>query len=40
MHQSTFKRGRGEMVAVPFIYAAEMPDEKYPLILKTGYQKQ
>lgn len=36
MHQTTFKRGRGEMVAVPFIYAAEMPDEQYPLILTTG----
>lgn len=36
MHQNTFKRGRGEMVAVPFVYAAEMPDDNYPLILTTG----
>ncbi|WP_165313381.1 formate dehydrogenase subunit alpha [Vibrio ziniensis] len=36
MHQNTFKRGRGEMVAVPFVYAAEMPDDEYPLILTTG----
>ncbi len=36
MHQTTFKRGRGEMVATPFIYAAEMPDDDYPLILTTG----
>ncbi len=36
MHETTFKRGRGEMVAVPFTYAAEMPDADYPLILTTG----
>ncbi len=28
--------GKGEMVAIPFRYAAELPDEEYPLILTTG----
>ncbi len=36
MHQETFTRGKGEMVAIPFRYAAELPDEEYPLILTTG----
>ncbi|MFH0227055.1 formate dehydrogenase subunit alpha [Vibrio furnissii] len=36
LHQTSFKRGRGEMVAVPFEYAAELPDDAYPLILTTG----
>ncbi|MGF1702645.1 formate dehydrogenase subunit alpha [Photobacterium makurazakiensis] len=36
MHQETFLRGKGEMAAVPFRYAAELPDEEYPLILTTG----
>ncbi|EKO3408208.1 formate dehydrogenase subunit alpha [Vibrio fluvialis] len=36
LHQTSFKRGRGEMVAVPFEYAAELPDDDYPLILTTG----
>lgn len=36
LHQTTFKRGKGEMVAVPFRYASELPDSEYPLILTTG----
>ncbi|WP_394245554.1 formate dehydrogenase subunit alpha [Vibrio astriarenae] len=36
MHQTQFTRGRGQMEAIPFRYAAEMPDEEYPLILTTG----
>ncbi|KLV03414.1 formate dehydrogenase [Photobacterium aquae] len=36
MHQDTFIRGKGEMAAVPFRYAAELPDEQYPMILTTG----
>ena len=36
LHQTTFKRGKGEMVAVPFRYAAELPDSEYPFILTTG----
>ena len=36
LHTETFTRGLGEMVAVPFRYAAELPDEEYPLVLTTG----
>ena len=36
MHTEQFTRGKGEMVAVPFRYAAELPDDEYPLILTTG----
>ncbi|MGR5261029.1 formate dehydrogenase subunit alpha [Vibrio astriarenae] len=36
MHQTQFTRGRGQMEAIPFRYAAELPDEEYPLILTTG----
>ncbi len=36
MHTQQFTRGKGEMVAVPFRYAAELPDDEYPLILTTG----
>ncbi|MGF1716539.1 formate dehydrogenase subunit alpha [Photobacterium chitinilyticum] len=36
MHQESFVRGKGEMVAIPFRYAAELPDDEYPLILTTG----
>ncbi len=31
-----FTRGRGQMEAIPFRYAAELPDEEYPLVLTTG----
>ncbi|CAK2150614.1 formate dehydrogenase subunit alpha [Vibrio crassostreae] len=36
MHQTQFTRGRGQMEAIPFRYAAELPDAKYPLVLTTG----
>ncbi|QUM86033.1 formate dehydrogenase subunit alpha [Moritella sp. 28] len=36
MHTEQFTRGKGEMVAIPFRYAAELPDDEYPLILTTG----
>ena len=36
MHTEQFTRGKGEMIAVPFRYAAELPDDEYPLILTTG----
>ncbi|MGR5064755.1 formate dehydrogenase subunit alpha [Photobacterium sp. DNB22_13_2] len=37
MHQENFVRGKkAEMVAVPFLYAAELPDEEYPMVLSTG----
>ncbi|GEA59059.1 formate dehydrogenase subunit alpha [Vibrio comitans] len=36
MHKEQFTRGRGQMEAIPFRYAAELPDEDYPLILTTG----
>ncbi|EIP0119022.1 formate dehydrogenase subunit alpha [Vibrio alginolyticus] len=36
MHQTQFTRGKGQMVGVPFRYAAELPDEEYPLVLTTG----
>ncbi|MFA0193231.1 formate dehydrogenase subunit alpha [Vibrio artabrorum] len=36
MHQTQFTRGRGQMAAIPFRYAAELPDEDYPLVLTTG----
>ncbi|MGF1873229.1 formate dehydrogenase subunit alpha [Photobacterium indicum] len=36
MHTSQFSRGKGEMAAIPFRYAAELPDAEYPLILTTG----
>ncbi|MGL6260762.1 formate dehydrogenase subunit alpha [Vibrio sp. WXL210] len=36
MHRTQFTRGRGQMEAIPFRYAAELPDEEYPLILTTG----
>ncbi|CAM4077514.1 formate dehydrogenase subunit alpha [Vibrio neonatus] len=36
MHKEQFIRGRGQMEAIPFRYAAELPDEEYPLILTTG----
>ncbi|WP_428772731.1 formate dehydrogenase subunit alpha [Vibrio sp.] len=36
MHQQQFIRGKAEMVAVEFSYAAELPDEDYPLVLTTG----
>ncbi|PMK00596.1 formate dehydrogenase subunit alpha [Vibrio sp. 10N.261.55.A7] len=36
MHQTQFTRGRGQMEAIPFRYAAELPDEDYPLVLTTG----
>ncbi|KHD26287.1 formate dehydrogenase [Vibrio caribbeanicus] len=36
MHQTQFTRGKGQMVGVPFRYAAELPDEDFPLVLTTG----
>ncbi|WP_117232781.1 formate dehydrogenase subunit alpha [Vibrio maerlii] len=36
MHRTQFTRGRGQMEAIPFRYAAELPDEEYPLVLTTG----
>ncbi|HIF9200116.1 TPA: formate dehydrogenase subunit alpha [Photobacterium damselae] len=36
MHEERFVRGKGEMAAVPFRYAAELPDEEFPLVLTTG----
>ncbi len=36
MHQTQFTRGKGLMVDVPFRYAAELPDEEFPLVLTTG----
>ncbi|MCC4854521.1 formate dehydrogenase subunit alpha [Vibrio splendidus] len=36
MHQTQFTRGRGQMEAIPFRYAAELPDSEYPLVLTTG----
>ncbi|MCA3906755.1 formate dehydrogenase subunit alpha [Vibrio vulnificus] len=36
MHQTQFTRGKGQMEAIPFRYAAELPDEEYPLVLTTG----
>ncbi len=36
MHQTQFTRGKGQMVGIPFRYAAELPDDEYPLVLTTG----
>ncbi|MEH0664689.1 formate dehydrogenase subunit alpha [Vibrio scophthalmi] len=36
MHQTQFSRGKGQMEAIPFRYAAELPDEEFPLVLTTG----
>ncbi|MDN3682894.1 formate dehydrogenase subunit alpha [Vibrio tapetis subsp. quintayensis] len=36
MHQTEFKRGLGEFAVVPFKYAAELPDDEYPMVLTTG----
>ncbi|PSW00128.1 formate dehydrogenase subunit alpha [Photobacterium lipolyticum] len=36
MHTEQFTRGKGVMAAIPFRYAAELPDEEYPLVLTTG----
>ncbi|MCG9664558.1 formate dehydrogenase subunit alpha [Vibrio mediterranei] len=36
MHKDQFVRGKGAMKAIPFEYAAELPDDEYPLILTTG----
>lgn len=36
MHQTQFTRGKGQMVGIPFRYAAELPDQDYPLVLTTG----
>lgn len=36
MHQMQFTRGKGQMEAIPFRYAAELPDDEYPLVLTTG----
>ncbi|EEZ00207.1 formate dehydrogenase-O major subunit [Vibrio sp. RC586] len=36
MHQMQFTRGKGQMEGIPFRYAAELPDDEYPLVLTTG----
>ncbi len=36
MHQDAFVSGKGHMAAVPFEYAAELPNDEYPLVLTTG----
>ncbi|MFA0085244.1 formate dehydrogenase subunit alpha [Vibrio sp. 10N.261.51.F12] len=36
MHKDQFIRGKGAMAAIPFEYAAELPDEAFPLTLTTG----
>jgi formate dehydrogenase major subunit len=36
MHQEVFVSGKGHLAAVPFEYAAELPDSDYPLVLTTG----
>ncbi|MBZ6067814.1 formate dehydrogenase subunit alpha [Aeromonas schubertii] len=36
LHTRQFTRGKGQMVATPFRYAAELPDETYPMVLTTG----
>ncbi|MGF1690708.1 formate dehydrogenase subunit alpha [Photobacterium kagoshimensis] len=36
MHTESFIRGKGQMAAIPFRYAAELPDDEYPLVLTTG----
>ncbi|MBY5948332.1 formate dehydrogenase subunit alpha [Photobacterium rosenbergii] len=37
MHQEKFVRGeKAEMAAIPFLYAAELPDDEYPMVLSTG----
>jgi formate dehydrogenase major subunit len=36
MHQDQFIRGKGAMAAIPFEYAAELPDKEFPMVLTTG----
>jgi len=36
LHKGTFARGKGHFHPTPFIEAAELPDDEYPLILSTG----
>ena len=36
LHAKTFTRGNGRFIHVEFTLPAEVPDEKYPLILTTG----
>ncbi|MBI2440447.1 MAG: formate dehydrogenase subunit alpha [Lentisphaerae bacterium] len=36
LHKDRFTRGKGRFHAIEFKPAAELPDEKYPLILSTG----
>jgi formate dehydrogenase alpha subunit len=36
LHKDRFSRGRGLFHAIEFIPPAELPDDKYPLILSTG----
>jgi predicted molibdopterin-dependent oxidoreductase YjgC len=36
LHEGNFTRGKGLFSAVPFVPAAELPDEEYPYILTTG----
>ncbi|GAL27479.1 NAD-dependent formate dehydrogenase alpha subunit [Vibrio variabilis] len=36
MHKDQFIRGKGAMAPIPFEYAAELPDDEFPMILTTG----
>lgn len=36
LHQDSFVRGKGLFMAIEYKESAELPDEKYPLILTTG----
>jgi predicted molibdopterin-dependent oxidoreductase YjgC len=36
LHKEKFTRGLGKFHATPFIEAAELPDDEFPLILSTG----
>lgn len=36
MHSNGVMRGKGKFIATSFKYAAELPDEEYPIILTTG----
>ncbi|MFH0257416.1 formate dehydrogenase subunit alpha [Vibrio rumoiensis] len=36
MHSNGIMRGKGQLIATPFRYAAELPDPEYPLVLTTG----
>ncbi len=36
MHTEQILRGKGQLAAIEFKYAAERPDEEYPMVLTTG----